>query len=93
VDIGIAVMEAMRSGKAIVATRVGEIPVFIKDGENGFLVKPADSQELAREILKLLNSPELAGNFGQASKRISSSFTLKSYLDNLETMFYKFSRH
>ncbi len=47
------VMEAMASGKPIVATHVGGVPELVEDGENGFLV-PAYNVDAISQRLKLL---------------------------------------
>lgn len=39
------VMEAMARGCAIIATPVGDLPVHIKNGENGFLFTTVDSED------------------------------------------------
>lgn len=84
VDIGIALLEAMKSGKPIVASRVGEIPVFIKDGENGFLVESKNSDLLAEKISQLLSNEELRKEFGENSKKIIGSYTIEGYMKTFE---------
>jgi glycosyltransferase involved in cell wall biosynthesis len=58
------VMEAMARGCVILATPVGDLPVHVKDNENGYLFsETANEQKIideARNIIeKLLHSPEL----------------------------------
>lgn len=50
---GMALAEAMSYGLPIVSTTAGAIPELVKDGENGILVSPADSGELAIAINRL----------------------------------------
>ena len=84
VDIGIALLEAMKEGKPIVSSRVGEIPVFVKDGENGFLVEPKNSSLLAGKISELLADGGLRKKFGENSKKIISPYTIEGYLKTFE---------
>jgi glycosyltransferase involved in cell wall biosynthesis len=50
--------EYMAAGKAIVASRSGQIADVIQDEYNGVLVKPGDVIGLADNIIKLLNNPD-----------------------------------
>ena len=50
--------EYMAAGKAIVASRSGQIAEVIRDGENGLLVTPGDTGELAESLLRLIRAPE-----------------------------------
>lgn len=48
-----------------VASAVGGIPELIVDGENGFLVAPGDSGELAQRLNRLLADQELRRRLGE----------------------------
>jgi glycosyltransferase involved in cell wall biosynthesis len=64
-----ALLEAMASGKPIVATAVsGTIQAMIAN-QTGLIVPPQNSQELSKAILQLLSSPEQAFTMGQTAKR------------------------
>lgn len=89
VDIGIALMEAMRSGKAIVATSVGEMPDFISDGANGFLVPPVNSSALSEKILVLLKDGALREKFGVAAADRVKDFSLENYMRKFEKLLAK----
>jgi glycosyltransferase involved in cell wall biosynthesis len=51
-----SILEAMGAGKIIISTNVGGIPEAIKDGVNGFLVPPADSEQLYNAIKRIVLS-------------------------------------
>ena len=53
--LSLALLEAMASGKPVVATRVGGNPELIDHGRTGFLVQSEDAKDLAANLLKLLN--------------------------------------
>ncbi len=89
VDIGIALMEAMRGEKAIIATEVGEMPVFIHNDKNGFLVKPADSSALAEKILLLLKNENIRARFGKAAGETIRNYSLFEYMKNFENLIKK----
>jgi glycosyltransferase involved in cell wall biosynthesis len=48
-----SILEAMSTEKVIVSTNVGGIPEVIEDGINGFLVSPADSDQIYNTMKKI----------------------------------------
>jgi glycosyltransferase involved in cell wall biosynthesis len=70
------VLEAMAASKPVIATRVGAIPSVIRDGENGLLVAPKDSEGLRNAVASLLNDPERRRRLGdQAHAWVSQNYT------------------
>ena len=55
----LVIPEAMAAGLPIIASAVGAIPDFVKDGEDGFLVPPRDPTALAAAIVRLLDDEEM----------------------------------
>jgi len=53
------VMEAMVCSVPVIATDIPGTRELIEDGENGFLVKPRDSFDLAEKIIEVLNDKHL----------------------------------
>jgi glycogen synthase len=70
-------LEAMASGRAVIASKCGGIPDLVVDGWNGVLFPPGDVKSLAAAISELLSSPAKAHAFGrnglQAAKRFDWS--------------------
>jgi len=62
-------LEAMASGKPVIGTRVGGIPHHIRDGWNGFLIDPANEQQLADKIKYLIDNPEERRSMGANSRK------------------------
>ncbi len=56
---GIVVLEGWRAGTAVVATRRGGPPEFIRDGEDGLLVDPFDTAAVARVLGRVLTDDAL----------------------------------
>ncbi|MDT4896508.1 MAG: hypothetical protein QOH25_1585 [Acidobacteriota bacterium] len=63
--------EYMAMGKAIVASRLGQIGDVLVDEETALLVEPNDARELSAAILRLTNSLELREQLGAAARRES----------------------
>ena len=64
--LALAILEAMREGLPVVASKVGGIPEAVADGESGLLVQPGAPEELALAISRLLDDRALAGRLGAA---------------------------
>lgn len=80
----IALLEAMRAGKPIIATKVGGNPESVRDGIDGIIVPPKDSQAIAAAIIKLIEQPELKTMFAlNARKRYLNNFTEDKMLADL----------
>lgn len=71
----LAAVEALARGRPTVATRVGAIPEFVRDGETGLLVPPANPPALSAAIRRLLEAPELGERLGSAGQ----AFVLREY--------------
>lgn len=55
----ISILEAMSSGVPAIATRIGDIPEIIIDGETGLLVNPRDADSLKNALLRIIHNKEL----------------------------------
>ncbi len=52
---GLAMCEAMACGLPVIATRVGGIPEFVRDGIDGYLVPPNKPKEIKKAVIKLIS--------------------------------------
>jgi len=86
-------IEAMACAKPIIASRVGGVPEMIEEGKNGFLVKPADSANLAESCLRILQNPEQARIMGNAGYEYAAqNFTLNHQGQRLLELYQEVSR-
>jgi dihydroflavonol-4-reductase len=68
--LSLAAMEALSAGVPLVATRGRGLSSIVRDGENGLLVPPGDSDALASAIIRVLRNPVLRG---ELAARISAA--------------------
>lgn len=62
----VALLEYGLHAKAVVATRVGEIPGIISDGISGYLVEAENSAQFSDALDRLISNPQRMKEFGQA---------------------------
>lgn len=65
------IFEYMAMGKAIVASRLGQIGEVLTDGETALLVQPGHRDELAAAIVRFVGSRELRARLG-ANARVAA---------------------
>ncbi len=56
--LGTSFIEAMAMGKPVIGADVGGVGELMKDGENGYLVKPDSPSDLAGAVIKVLRSDD-----------------------------------
>jgi glycosyltransferase involved in cell wall biosynthesis len=66
--LNVVVVEAMACGRPIVASSVGGNDLVVFEGENGFLHRPADSDDLAVKVDLLALNPEVRRTMGTQSR-------------------------
>ncbi len=83
-----SLLEAMASGLAVLASRVGGTPEAVEHGVSGFLFSAGDAQELTAELKKFLERPELALVMGQAARKAAlERFSLDSIAERYERLY------
>ena len=80
--------EYMASGRAIVASSVGQINTVIEDGVNGLLVPPGDVTALARALTSVVQDSVLRTRLGvKARQDAVRCYGWDAYLSRLEAVF------
>ena len=60
------VFEYMAAGLPVAASRIGQLENLIRDGEDGLLLPPGDSDALASALMRLARDPSLRARLGRA---------------------------
>ena len=68
--LGLVILEAMACKTPVVVTRKGGIPLAVKDGINGFFVRPKNSNEIAEKVNRLLADEDKRFKMGENARRI-----------------------
>lgn len=80
-----AILNAMASRLAVVATNTGGIPELVSDESTGLLVPPGDPERLAAALGRLLEDSDLCKRMGEAGReRIEDHFTASQKLNAIE---------
>jgi glycosyltransferase involved in cell wall biosynthesis len=70
----LALIEAMASGKAIIASNIPAIKEMVEDGEEALLFDPYNSKQLKNLILKLYNNPALRKKLEENARRKAEQY-------------------
>ena len=80
-SFGITLLEAMKHGAAVVASRVGGIPEFIEDGKNGLLTSPTDVDEIASALLRIHDDESLRKRLVENGKETVRGHSISRAID------------
>ena len=84
----VVLMEAMATGRPVVATLVAGVPELVKDGASGFLVPAGSARELADALVQLAASPELRHRVGlEGRRKVEAEFDSASEAAKLARLF------
>lgn len=62
--------EYLATGKPVVVTKVGEIPLYLHDGENAFLAEPGDVEAFANKMIEVVDNYDEALNVAKRGKNL-----------------------
>ena len=86
--MSIALLEAMAAGKPVVASRVGEAPYVVADGQDGLLVDPGDIDGMTDALRRLVDNPGLRSRLGKAaSEKATLQFTIQRMTSAYEEIY------
>jgi glycosyltransferase involved in cell wall biosynthesis len=87
-----ALLEAMASGLASIATSVGGATDLIETGKNGILIPSDDSQALLSALLTVLSDSDLRAQFGVKGRSfVEKSYSLSAVAEKLNALYRKFA--
>jgi L-malate glycosyltransferase len=84
----VAGVQSLAVGLAIVAGRAGGFIDLVKDGENGYLVDPVNTEEQCTALRALLSNAERLAAFRAASRAAARKFDINSVVEFYLYLFY-----
>jgi glycosyltransferase involved in cell wall biosynthesis len=85
---GLVLIEAMASGKPVIAASDGGVPEVVEDGVTGFLADPREISSYVQRLKDLLNNRPLARQVGIAARRrVEGNFEMGNYVRRIERLY------
>ncbi len=92
-SFGMAALEALASGAAVVASNVGGLTSTIEDGHSGLLVPPDDSEALADRIAALLTDKGLWIQLRTAARQRAQHYGWPKLAQQHRRLYYNLIEH
>ena len=84
----LALVEAMAMGKPVVSVRAGGTPELVEDGKAGLLGEPDDAEQLAANLLALIDEPERRRRMGEYGRRRALDyFSVQRMAEDVESVY------
>ena len=84
----VSIIEAMASGKPVVAADVGGVSSLVKDSITGLLVRPGDTRSLTESLLWMVEKPEMREKMGaEGQRRIYPSHDISQLVENIGLLY------
>jgi glycosyltransferase involved in cell wall biosynthesis len=89
----VSVLEAMACARPMVCTDLPALREFIQQGESGWLVPVGEPVAIAEYIIRYLESPDMAREFGlKASQVVAETNNYDEDMQYMESLYYQFIR-
>ena len=63
--------EYLASGKPVIITKVGDIPLYLKDNINAYLAEPDNIESFSQKLRECLNNPKQAQKIGLEGQKLA----------------------
>jgi glycosyltransferase involved in cell wall biosynthesis len=84
----VSAIEALASGTPVVANRVGGVPDVVRDGLDGFLVEPGDTEHAASRVAELARDDELRARLGASGReRVLRRYSVERLVEDVDRLY------
>jgi len=92
--LGLVILEAMACETPVVVTRKGGIPLAVKDGLNGFFIRPRNSNDIAQKVNRLLTDENLRNKMAKKARQIvEQKFSWEIIGKRFKNIYEKFANY
>ncbi|MBN8860472.1 MAG: N-acetyl-alpha-D-glucosaminyl L-malate synthase BshA [Sphingobacteriales bacterium] len=86
-SFGLSALEAMAGGAPVVATNVGGLPEIIKQGENGYMGKVGDVDQMAQYAIDILKDDATFLKFRENARKQADRFDITRIVPQYEKLY------
>lgn len=86
-SFGLAALEAMAAGTAVISTNTGGLPEVNIQGETGYLSNLGDVKDMAKNAISILKDDATLDRFKQNAKKHTKKFSLENILPVYEDIY------
>ena len=83
----LTIQEAISQGTPVITTDIGGQKELVRDGYNGFLVEPGNSEDLAEKIKIILQDEELRRKMSKNCLKEARKFSPEEHIKKIEYLF------
>jgi len=85
--------EYLATGKPVVVTSTGDIPLYLEDGVSAYLVAPGDVQSFVKKLHYVMSHPENAAEVGRRGREVARrSFDCKVHCRRIVEFIHELAR-
>jgi len=88
----VSVLEAMACSLPVICSKIRGNVDIIKEGDNGYLFKPADVETLSKKIMLIMDDAEKRTTMGKKNVEFVKRFSLEAVTEELKNI-YKYSNY
>ena len=79
--LGTSILDAMAFDVPVVATNTGGIPEIVQHGNSGLLAEVGDFENLAKEVIAVLDNADLAAKLALGGRKMVHHFSVQNMVD------------
>jgi glycosyltransferase involved in cell wall biosynthesis len=84
---GLVAIEALASGKPVVASCIGGLPEIVRPDINGLLVQPNDVQSLTSALRRLIDDADFRRQLADGAQRSAAEFRASTVVPRIEDIY------